>query len=132
MRLWRSLVLNSKVRRARKDALLRAREAKPPVAWSMHYGAIDIHPKHLAVWYIFNTEAELAEARSSGLADKLDCWTREALQARNYPLPVISQIGVQCGSSEGIRVAGGFRRVFQLNAPSQPVFWGLDLYREPN
>ena len=112
MRFGRSLRLNRIVRKARKRAERHAGRFKPRVAWSMHYGAIEIDPKNLAVWYVFKTEANLSHAREYGLTSQLDSWTRHALAEFGYPRPSVSQVRVSSTSDESIDAAGGFRAYF--------------------
>ena len=50
MRLLRSMDLNKIARKATKAVAAKAKLLHPAIAWSMHFGAVDINPKHLAIW----------------------------------------------------------------------------------
>jgi hypothetical protein len=72
------------------------------------YGASAIHPRHLVTWYIFATDADQAEAQTSGLTARIDTLTREELLRRGYPAESVREIFVSFTTHETVqREAGG-------------------------
>lgn len=60
------------------------------------YGAVDIGPQNLAVWYLFETDAELEAARASGLCDELRETTVKNLIAFGYPPEAFALTRQEC------------------------------------
>ncbi|MFO1452575.1 MAG: hypothetical protein U1F61_30695 [Opitutaceae bacterium] len=85
---------------------------QPIIRESFFYGAMGVDPKHLVIWYIFNSEGEIAIARRTGLLGDLDAQSRLALRTEGYPEQAIGLIQVSFASDEAIRRAGGFRAFF--------------------
>lgn len=80
----------------------------PPLRAHLFYGLSAIDPRHLATWFIFRTDAEYEEARSSGLAYRIDELTRAELLCRGYPAEVIPEVYVSFTTDETVqREAGG-------------------------
>ena len=75
----------------------------------MHYGATYLDPVHLAVWYIVQTNADLAKAKASGLEHDLAEATRAALASRGYAAAAVPAIHVSVESQERIKASGGWR-----------------------
>ena len=97
---------------AQLDAIVRAamnavaaEVAHIPPALHHHtfYGASAIHPRHLSTWYVFTTDADLAQARSCGLTDRLDRLTRQALARGGYAAESLPEIFVSFASDETVR-----------------------------
>lgn len=84
----------------------------PKITSSFFYGATGIHPKHLAIWYVFATETQKNEARLNGLLEILDRKSRDALREEGYEPSVVEGIGVSFASDEEINRAGGWRAFF--------------------
>ena len=105
------------VRQKELDAIVRAALAAvsravaaqpPPLHHHTFYGASAIHPRHLATWFVFSTDADLARARTSGLTARIDTLTREELRRHGYPLEGIPEIFVSFTTEETVqREAGG-------------------------
>lgn len=77
------------------------------------YGAVDIGPQYLVVWYLFETDAELESAKASGYCEELEKATIRNLIALKYPreafdltpqgLPV-QKIRIQDGTEEDMEL----------------------------
>ena len=91
------------------DAVASAVAADSPSLRShFFYGASGIHPRHLVTWYLFSTDAEYAEAQSSGLTQRIDSLTRNELTLRGYPPDSVADIHVSFTTDEDIqRETGG-------------------------
>ena len=57
----------------------------PKIYQHFFYGAFDIEPQYLVVWYLFETDAELEAAKSSGYCDELEKATIHNLIDYGYP-----------------------------------------------
>ena len=60
-------------------------DKSPKIYQHFFYGAFDIKPQNLVVWYLFETDAELESAKSSGYCDELEKATIQNLIALGYP-----------------------------------------------
>jgi hypothetical protein len=84
----------------------------PAVREAFFYGAIGIDPKHLALWFIFARETDVATATRNGLVQEIGTTMRQSLRTEGYPEPAIDQVHVSVASDEAIHRAGGFRAFF--------------------
>lgn len=50
-----------------------------------YYGAYDTNPRHLVIWFIFDTDNDLEEARNSGLCDRITSVVITDLISEGYP-----------------------------------------------
>ena len=57
----------------------------PKIYEHLFYGAFDIEPQYLVVWYLFKTDSELKIAKSSGFCDDLEKATIRNLIDFGYP-----------------------------------------------
>ena len=57
----------------------------PKIYQHFFYGAFDIAPQNLVVWYLFETDAELEAAKSSGYCNELENATIRNLIDLGYP-----------------------------------------------
>lgn len=95
------------MQRATKAVAAAIRDRPPPLLSHFFYGMSAIHPKHLVTWYIFRSDAGLAQARATGLVQQIDALTRAELAARGYPAAGIPLILVEIESDEMIRRESG-------------------------
>ncbi len=78
----------------------------PKIYQHFFYGAFDIEPQYLVVWYLFETDAELEVAKSSGYCDELETITIETLLRLGYPKEAFELTKMEspnitfCGGSE--------------------------------
>ena len=61
------------------------RDKRPKVVDSLFYGAYDIAPHHLVIWYIFRTNKDLAEANACGLTNIISENTARVMIENGYP-----------------------------------------------
>jgi len=64
-----------------------------------HFGAVDIDPRHLAIWLTTATDAERDRLRK---APGLEAAFREALAAASYPAHAIAEVGFAYESQETV------------------------------
>ena len=79
----------SKRRRIIRKAVLKTVKAfdgsKPRIAEHLFYGAVDLDPRNLVVWYLFETDADLENARACGLCEDITKATVRNLLSLGYP-----------------------------------------------
>ena len=95
------------------NAVRRQHGGEIRIASQFYYGANYIDPKHLVVWYLVATNAEMNEAKSSGIEQAMAAETRRQLLRRGYPAEAIDKIHVGIESNENIEKAGGAYRYFK-------------------
>jgi|GEM_PF-2929048 len=101
-----------KIVRAAITNVVRAVAGTTPPLFPDHthrfYGATGIHPKHLAIWFIFRTDADFAEAERTGLVTRITRLAREELFHNGYPAEVLEEVHVGFATDEAVqREAGG-------------------------
>lgn len=113
---WRRQRVQSRLNNIVRASLKSVREAivenSPPVLSHMFYGSIGIDPRYLVVWFIFETDAHLGQARTDGLADAILQRTRDELQVRGYPKPLDIQIGFATREDVRRKTGGNHRQYF--------------------
>ncbi len=57
----------------------------PRIYEHFFYGAYDMDPQYLVVWYLFETDSELASAKASGYCDDIEKETIRNLIRFGYP-----------------------------------------------
>lgn len=57
----------------------------PKIYQHFFYGAVDIGPQYLVIWHLFETDAELETAKSSGICVELQEATIKNLISFGYP-----------------------------------------------
>lgn len=77
----------------------------PQIAEHFFYGAVEYGPQYLVIWYLFKTDAELAEARENGLCERLICATKANLLDMGYPEQAFA--AVPCPGVDKLRFEGG-------------------------
>ncbi len=88
---------------ARDRALEKVKNRKPFIFDSFYYGAIAINPKNLVIWYLFEKDSELEEARANGLVDDLKRLTRSELESNGYPVEALDEIYIEFTTDEDIQ-----------------------------
>lgn len=98
---------NSVVGRSMKAVRRRHAAAPVRIVSDLYYGATQVGPQHLAIWYLVGTNADLDNARTSGFESTLAAETREQMRRRGYPDAALEHIHVGVESVENIEKAGG-------------------------
>ena len=97
---------NRIIKKAVKKTVLEFSDRTPKIFEHFFYGAFDIAPQYLVVWYLFQTDAELEIAKSSGYCDELEKATISNLIDLGYPQEAfeITNMGTPnitfCGGTE--------------------------------
>ena len=76
---------NRIIKKAVKKTVSDFADRTPKIYEHFFYGAFDIAPQYLAVWYLFKTDAELETAKASGYCDDLEKATISNLIDLGYP-----------------------------------------------
>lgn len=76
---------NRIIKKAVKKTVSDFADRTPKIYEHFFYGAFDIAPQNLVVWYLFQTDAELETAKSSGYCDDLVKATVSNLVDLGYP-----------------------------------------------
>lgn len=71
------------------------------------YGATFIDPKHLAIHFVFKTNAETQAIKEGGLEDVIIARCKEMLVKEGYPEKSLDGIYIGVESDENIEKAGG-------------------------
>lgn len=79
----------------------------PPIVDYISYGAIDLDPRHLAVWFAFADNAALAEAQACGHPAHIRSTLLRMLRKQGYPAEALSEIHVGFVGKQEVDEAGG-------------------------
>jgi hypothetical protein len=100
--------LDEIVRAATDNVAVSVSGEAPALLQHFFYGSSAVHPRFLAMWYMFRSDADLALARENGLAARLEARTREQLRERGYPADGVRDSAISFATDETIqREAGG-------------------------
>ncbi|GAB4514353.1 MAG: hypothetical protein OHK0046_16330 [Anaerolineae bacterium] len=80
----------------------------PAVVDHLHYGAVDIHPKHLAVWMMFQDGNDLHHAQNSGYCHRLRAELKQALLEQGYPREALNHIHIGFESKAEVDKVGAW------------------------
>jgi hypothetical protein len=113
--LIRQARLETIVKRAVDRVLAQVADRRPAIVERFFFGAMSIHPRHLITWYLFETDAEQAQAEATGLLRELETRTRAELAAAGYPPEGVAEMHVATTTREDIRrtTGGDYRLYFQ-------------------
>ena len=83
--------LNKIIKKALKQTVAEFKGSSPAIYQHFFYGAVDLAPQNLVVWYLFATDKELQIANENGLCSKLSEATVNNLIAVGYPAEAFSE-----------------------------------------
>jgi hypothetical protein len=92
--------------------LERFKNQPPAISHHLNFGAIGYDPASLAAWFIFNTNAEKAQAASAGLLASIEKTLKDLLVRNGYPAEAVAGIRVEFASHEEIEREGGWKQFF--------------------
>jgi hypothetical protein len=82
-------------------------DKEPPIFTSFYYGAVDINPAYLTIWYIFKLDKELRIAENIGFTSELIELTKKYLKKYKYPEKAMNDIIISFTSDEDIQKTTG-------------------------
>ncbi len=85
---------NTIVLRAIQQVLRDHAGTTPRIVDHLHYGAVDIHPKNLAIWLMFRNSNDLAQATHEGYCERLTRDLKRTLAEHGYPLDAVSRVHI--------------------------------------
>ncbi|MCH5315805.1 MAG: hypothetical protein J1E81_07815 [Eubacterium sp.] len=83
--------LNKIIKKALKQTIEEFEDSSPVIYQHFFYGAVDLAPQNLVVWYLFAKDKELQAANENGLCNKLNETTIRNLIAAGYPAEAFSE-----------------------------------------
>ncbi len=93
------------IKKSIKNALQSVVDIYPKIYEYFFYGAYDLSPEFLVIWYLFETDEELNTAKDNGLCLQLLNKTTDNLIAFGYPLEAID-VDKKYGLNEKIKIQG--------------------------
>lgn len=77
------------IQKSMKSVLVNFKNTRPSITFNTFYGAVEIDPYNLAIWYFFKTDEELKTAIQNGLTNKIKQLTIEEMIKNGYPISEI-------------------------------------------
>lgn len=78
------------IKKAVKKTLVAFSSRTPGIYDHFFYGAFDISPQNLVIWYLFETDEALEIAKESGFCDELKELTVKNLVSTGYPIEAVT------------------------------------------
>ena len=97
------------IKKAVKNTVKAFSSRTPMIFEHFFYGAFDIAPQNLVVWYLFETDKELEIAKSSGLCAELKELTIKNLISLGYPEEAVdsTKTDVKDLNEDRMKIEGG-------------------------
>ncbi len=73
------------IKKSVKAAAAAFKNRTPKIIIHLFYGAVDISPRNLVVWYVFEKDVDLEAAKASGLCAEIKKETINNLISNGYP-----------------------------------------------
>ena len=87
--------LERKIKKAVNKTVKEIENSIPKISGHFFYGSVDISPNNLVIWYLFNTNDELALAKENGLCEQLTERTTQNLLDESYPKEAFEKTKMQ-------------------------------------
>lgn len=87
--------LGRKIKKAVNKTVKEFENSIPKISGHFFYGSVDISPNNLVIWYLFNTNDELALAKENGLCEQLTGRTTQNLLDEGYPKEAFEKTKLQ-------------------------------------
>lgn len=108
MKIFKKQKLTKAIKKAISETNSLIKDKNPKVVDSFFYGAYDIAPQYLVIWYIFKTNDDLTEANKSGLTKIIAENTTKVMIENGYPkqafidteFPITKKISFAGGTKE--------------------------------
>ena len=84
--------LKKTIQKALKKTVDEFSDCIPHFVDHFFYGAYDIGPQNLVIWFLFETDNDLKNARNSGLCDKITSTVITNLIAEGYPKEAFTSV----------------------------------------
>jgi hypothetical protein len=95
------------VNSALKNILKKDAGKKPEIFHQASFGAVELDPNSLCIWYFFLKAADLEHAQSSGRVDEIRKLTLAELQAASYPVEALPHVSITFDSDEAVQKSTG-------------------------
>lgn len=96
------------IKKAVKKTLVAFSSRTPKIYDHFFYGAFDISPQNLVIWYLFETDKELEIAKESGFCDELKELTIKNLVSLGYPEEAVTSTETDTGEFSDDRIKTKF------------------------
>ena len=98
--------LEKKIKKSIEETVSEYSASLPKIIEHFFYGAIEIAPQYLVIWYLFDRDSDLAEAQASGLCERIRCSTVQHLKIMDTlwkPLKCLSRYPLERSRSAAIK-----------------------------
>lgn len=106
--------LKKKIKKSIEETVSEYSTSLPKIVEHFFYGAIEIAPQYLVIWYLFDRNSDLAEAQASGLCERIRCATVQHLKDHGYPVEAIE--GPELLSIGKTTIRGNQKKAEELKA----------------
>ncbi len=87
--------LERKIKKAVNKTVKDFENSIPKISGHFFYGSVELSPNNLVIWYLFNTNDELALAKENGLCEQLTEKTIQNLLHEGYPKEAFERTKMQ-------------------------------------
>lgn len=90
--LFKALSLGHIVKKSVRVVKKQCKNRRPAIHKTDYYGAVEMDPALLAVWFFFKTDEQLERAKACGLTDEIQAMLFGALKENGYPLAAFTGV----------------------------------------